>query len=132
MSKSFFFPLLFFVSVGLSAQTGGDNLNEFLKRSNVMAQEYRFGKRQEYGAFLRRTWNAAAESQPKEDPFRRGDAGRPAEDPPQDVVTPIGDVPAIPKTIPSEEEAISQGSFTFRFYGRTYKVRYDDHDIPLP
>lgn len=132
MSKFFFFPLLFFVSVGLSAQNGGDNRNEFLKRSNVLAQEYRSGKRQEYGAFLRRTWNAAAESQPKEDPFRRGDAGRPAEDPPQYVVTPIGDVPAIPKTIPSDVEAISRGSFPFRFYGRTYKVRYDDHDIPLP
>lgn len=132
MSKSLFCSLLFFVSVGLSAQTGGDNRNEFLRRSSAQAQEYRSGKRQEYGAFLRRTWNATAESQPKEDPFRRGDAGRPAEDPPQDVVTPISDVPAIPKTIPLDEEAISRGSFPFRFYGRTYKVRYDNHDIPLP
>ena len=132
MNKSLFCSLLFFVSVGLSAQTGGDNRNEFLRRSSAQAQEYRSGKRQEYGAFLRRTWNATAESQPKEDPFRRGDAGRPAEDPPQDVVTPISDVPAIPKTIPLDEEAISRGSFPFRFYGRTYKVRYDNHDIPLP
>ena len=60
MSKSIFCSLLFFVSVGLSAQTGGDNRNEFIKRSSVLAQEYRSEKRQEYGAFLRRAWNAAA------------------------------------------------------------------------
>ena len=126
-------PLFFFIfSVSLSAQTGGEERNAFLHRSNAAANAYRSAKQQEYGAFLRRSWGSAAESAPKEDPFKRGDAGRPAGDNLTDNTVPVEEPIAVRKTMPSEE-VISGGKFPFNFYGRTYRVRYNrSADLTLP
>lgn len=126
--------LFFFIfSVGLFAQPGGDARNAFLQRSNAAAQTYRASKQQEYGAFLRRAWKSVKEAAPKEDPFKRGDAGRPTGNViPVDGVV-VENVVDLPKIVPAGEEVISSGRFPFRFYGRTYKVRYDRRgDLTLP
>lgn len=126
--------LFFFIfSVGLFAQPGGDARNAFLQRSNAAAQTYRASMQQEYGAFLRRAWKSVKEAAPKEDPFKRGDAGRPTGNViPVDGVV-VENVVDLPKIVPAGEEVISSGRFPFRFYGRTYKVRYDRRgDLTLP
>lgn len=126
-------PLFFFIfSVSLSAQTGGEERNAFLHRSNAAANAYRSAKQQEYGAFLRRSWGSAAESAPKEDPFKRGDAGRPTGDNLTENTVPVEEPIVVRKTKPSEE-VISGGKFPFNFYGRTYRVRYNrSADLTLP
>ena len=125
--------LFFFIfSVSLSAQTGGDERNAFLHRSNAAAKAYRSAKQQEYGAFLRRSWSMASESAPKEDPFKRGDAGLPAGDSLTDNVAPVEEPVVVRKTVPAED-VISGGNYPFSFYGRTYKVRYNSSaDLTLP
>ena len=124
MNRTISILFFFIFSAGLFAQTGGDERNAFLHRSNAAATAYRTGKQQEYGAFLRRAWTASAASAPKEDPFRRGDAGRPTGDSLTDIVVPVDEPVVVRRTAPSEV-VISKGKFPFGFYGRTYRVRYD-------
>ncbi len=124
MNRTLSLLFFFIFSVSLLAQTGGDERNAFLHRSNAAAKAYRSAKQQQYGVFLRRSWGIEAESAPKEDPFKRGDAGRPAEDSLTDIVVPVDDPVVVRKTAPSEV-VISKGKFPFRFYGRTYRVRYN-------
>lgn len=125
MNRTLSLLFFFIFSVGLFAQPGGDARNAFLHRSNAAAKAYRSAKRQEYGAFLRRSWGTTDESAPKEDPFKRGDAGRPAGDSLTDNVVPVEEPVVVGRTVPPAEEVISGGKFPLRFYGRTYKVRYN-------
>ena len=125
MNKALSFLFFLIISAGLFAQSGGDEHNAFLKRSNDAAQTYRSGKQLEYGTFLRRAWISLNEAAPREDPFRRGDAGRPSGDAIKEDKGALENVVALPKKEPTGEEIIAGGGFPFRFYGRTYKVRYD-------
>ena len=132
MNRAISILFFFIFSVSLLAQTGGDERNAFLHRSNAAANAYRSAKQREYGAFLRRSWGSAAESAPKEDPFKRGDAGRPTGDNLTDNTVPVEEPIVVRKTMPSEE-VISGGKFPFSFYGRTYRVRYNRAaDLTLP
>lgn len=124
MSRSAVIPLLLLISVALPAQSVGDDYHDFLRQSNLKARAFRNSSRQEFGAFLRRTWHAEPESSPREDPFERGDAGRPKGEVLRDEPLPIEDA-VVQKSIPPAEATGSEGVHAFHFYGRTYKVRYD-------
>ena len=116
--------LFLLVSVSVPAQTGGDGRSAFLERKRSEARSYHDARRDERGGFLRRSWIAASPSAPREDPFRRGDAGRPPGGGSAGKEEPAGDCLPAPQTLQTEE-VISGGRFPFRYYGKTYRVRYD-------
>lgn len=124
------FPLvvcLFSLSVGASAQTGGD-YGAFISRSNAAAGRYLAARQQEQAGFLARSWQAYTALSGIEDPYSRGDAGLPDGEHPQErpsdssrdrVVYPPKDIPEGP--LPAD-------LFAFDFYGRQYRVHYDRKD----
>ena len=113
--------------VGLFAQPAGDTREAFLQRSRDAAMQWHARQAQGYGDFLRRSWSALEAFAPVADPFQRGDAGRPSGDD-ISVPSPIGDV----VTVPVQETVVPGSGFPFRFYGRTYRVRYDLPSWTLP
>ena len=86
--------LIFFSCSSLFAQPGGNERNAFLVRSNAAAKAYRAQRTRELGDFLRRSWTTTAESAPVEDPFRRGKAEQPL------------DEPSFPQNTPTKEDII--------------------------
>lgn len=115
------------ISAGLFAQPAGDARGAFLQRSRNAAAQWYARQAQGHGDFLRRSWSALEAFAPVADPFQRGDAGRPSGDG-TSVPSPIGDV----VTVPVQETVVPGSGFPFRFYGRTYRVRYDLPAWTLP
>ena len=127
MNRAILTLALMGVSIGLSAQPAGDAREAFLQRSRDAASQWHARQAQGYGDFLRRSWSALEAFAPVADPFQRGDAGRPSGDD-TSVPSTIGDV----MTIPVQQTVVPGSGFPFRFYGRTYRVRYDLPSWTLP
>lgn len=128
MNRLLLVLVLLGLPVGLFAQPAGDAREAFLQRSRDAATQWHARQAQDYGDFLRRSWSALEAFAPVADPFQRGDAGRPSGDG-TTVPSQIGDV----VKVPVQETVIPGSGFPFRFYGRTYRVRYDRMaDLTLP
>ena len=121
------FPIivcLFSLSVWASAQPGGE-FGAFLNRSNAAAGLYLSAKQQEHAGFLSRSWQVYAATSGIEDPFsKRGDAGLPDGEQPQETTLPSNDGITLPqKTVPARP--VPAGMLGFDFYGQQYRVHYD-------
>ena len=129
MNRTILVLALLGVSVGLSAQPAGDAREAFLQRSRDAASQWHARQAQGYGDFLRRSWSALEAFAPVADPFQRGDAGQPSGDGSEQAISGGGDA----VTVPVQQTVVPGSGFPFRFYGRTYRVRYDRKaDLTLP
>ena len=121
MNRTILMLALLGLSVGLSAQPVGDAREAFLQRSRDTAAQWHARQAQGYGDFLRRSWSELEAFAPVADPFQREDAGRPSGDGSEQTISSGGDA----VTVPVQETVVPGSGFPFRFYGRTYRVRYD-------
>lgn len=124
MKKSFTVLVWVSLSAWSYAQPGGE-FGAFINRSNAAAGRYLTAKQQEQAGFLARSWQVYAATSGIEDPFsKRGDAGLPNGEQPQETTLPSNDGIRLPqKTVPTRP--VPAGMLGFDFYGRQYRVHYD-------